>query len=52
MSIAGLRAGGEKVTLLVQRLDETRKNLISALSDFTLAAKDLGQAVSAEMCPQ
>ena len=52
MNVAALRAGGEKVTAAVQRLEEARKNLISALSEFTLAAKNVGQAVPAEMCPR
>ena len=52
MNVAALRAGGEKVTVAVKRLEEARKNLISALSDFALAAKDVGQAVQAAMCPQ
>jgi hypothetical protein len=31
---------------------EARKSLILALSEFTLAAKEVGQAVPAAMCPQ
>jgi hypothetical protein len=52
MNVAPLRTGGDKVVVTVQRLEEARKNLISALSEFTLAAKEVGQAVPAAMCPQ
>ena len=52
MNVAALRAGGDKVVVAVQRLEEARKHLISALSEFTLAAKDVGQAVPPAMCPQ
>jgi hypothetical protein len=51
MNLAPLRAGGDKVVVPVQHLEEARKNLIPALSEFALAAKDLGQVVPA-MCPQ
>src|SRR5215210_9602332 len=45
MNLATLRSGDEKLTLAVTRLEEARKSLISGLSEFTLAAKDVGQAV-------
>jgi hypothetical protein len=35
-----------------KHLDEARKLLVVALSEFTLAAKEVGQAVSEEMCPR
>ena len=52
MSTAALKSGSDKVTLPVKHLDEARKLLVVALSEFTLAAKEVGQAVSEEMCPR
>ena len=34
----------------VQHLEEARKNLVPALSEFALAARELGQVVPA-VCP-
>jgi hypothetical protein len=51
MNVAPLRAGGDKVVVPVQRLEEARKNLIPPLSEFALATKDVGQVVTA-MCRQ
>ena len=51
MNVSPLRAGGETVSTAVQRLELARKNVISALSEFTLASKEVGQAVPAAMCP-
>ena len=50
MNVVPLRAGGDKVVVPVQRLEAARKDLIPALSEFALAAKDVGQAVPA-LCP-
>ena len=50
MNLAPLRAGGDKVVVPVQHLEDARKNLIPALSEFALAARDLGQVVPA-VCP-
>ena len=50
MNVATLRSGSEKVLIPVKHLEEARKSLVVALSEFTLAAKEVGQAVSGEMC--
>ena len=52
MNTATLMRGSEKVTVPLRRLDDARKVLISALAEFSLAAKEVGQAFPAEMCPQ
>ena len=51
MNVGVLRARGDKMIVAVQRLEEGRKNLIPALSEFALAAKEVGHAVPA-MCPK
>jgi hypothetical protein len=50
MNVGALKGGGDKVMVAVQRLEGARKELIPALSEFALAAKDVGQVVAA-MCP-
>ena len=50
INVAPLRVGADKVMVLVERLEEAREHLLPALSEFALAAKDLGQVVPA-MCP-
>ncbi len=52
MNTATLRLDNDKVSRPVKHLDEARKLLVVALSDFTLAAKEVGQAVSEEICPR
>jgi hypothetical protein len=47
MNVVPLRAGGDKVAVPVQRLEDARKDLIPALSEFALAAKDVAQGVPA-----
>src|SRR5215217_4103402 len=51
MNTATLKSGSDKVTIPVTHLDEARKLLVVALSEFTLAAKEVGKAVSDEVCP-
>jgi len=52
MNTATLKPGTDKVAVPVKHLDEARKLLVVALSEFTLAAKEVGQAVSEKMCPR
>ena len=52
INTATLKSGSDKVAVPVKHLDEASKLLIVALSEFTLAAKEVGQAVGQEMCPR
>src|SRR5215203_5595647 len=52
MNTAALKSGSDKVAAPVKHLDDARNLLVVALSEFTLAAKEVGQAVSNELCPR
>ena len=52
INTASLMRGSDKVTVPLQRFEDARKVLISALTEFSLAAKEVGQAFPAEMCPR
>jgi hypothetical protein len=51
MNVAALKVRGDNRMVAVQRLEGARKELIPALSEFAVAAKDVGQVIAA-MCPQ
>lgn len=52
INTATLMRGSEKVTVPLRRFEDARRVLISALAEFSLAAKEVGQAFPAEMCSQ